>query len=115
MPRIYIFTSIVIALLACHMLLTLSAACAEVKRIKSVKSLTHLLSNVEKQNSDKASFITMKLQIYLEDVFISQGTTVYLKPGSLSHAIKQMMDSGRSKEDISMSLVKMYQDGDFHD
>ena len=55
-------------------------ALPKTKRVNSVKSLTNILSLVEKDNGVKARFVTMKLQIYLEDVYISLGEAIVLKP-----------------------------------
>ena len=83
-PRIGEPLALVILVLA---LLTVNPCCfAQKLKIKSVKSLTHLLSQVERENGKEATFVTMKLQIYLEDIYISQGTTVRINSEALSKA-----------------------------
>ncbi|MCB0336730.1 MAG: hypothetical protein KDD62_10510 [Bdellovibrionales bacterium] len=86
---------------------------AQAKKLKSVKSLTHFLSKIEQENGIQAQFVTMKLQIYLEDVFISQGTAVRLQSESLSKAIQSEIEKEKSSKEIGKSLLRMYQDGKF--
>ena len=90
-------------------------ALPESKRINSVKSLTHILSLVEKENGKQAQFVTMKLQIYLEDIYISQGTTVVLKPKMLSQAIKALFAEGKARSLVAKTILRRYKDGEFHD
>ena len=101
------------------MLLGLSAATLhalpESKRVNSVKSLTNILSQIEKDNGDRARFVTMKLQIYLEDVYISPGKAIVLKPKKLSKAIKELLGKGMKKKAVGKAILKRYKDGEFHD
>ena len=101
-------------LLLCAMVAPLSAL-PETKRVNSVKSLTHLLSQVEEENGDAARFTTMKLQIHLEDVYISQGTAVVLRPADLSQAIAALLASNQKRAEIARVILRRYQDGEFHD
>ncbi len=103
-------------------ILVLSGVCAaaaqtlpEIARVNSVKSLTKILSLVEKDNGDKARFTTMKLQTYLEDVYISQGTTILLKPRELSKAIGELLAEGESRAAVAKAILKRYKDGEFHE
>ncbi len=84
-------------------------------KINSVKSLTYILSTVEKKNGKKARYVTLKLQIYLEDIYISQGTSVIFKPKSLSLAIKNLLQEGKSKKLIAKEILQRYKNGEFHD
>ncbi len=90
-------------------------ALPETRRVDSVKSLTHVLSQIEEENGDAARFTTMKLQIYLEDVYISQGTAVVLRPEDLSVAIGELIADGRKRKQIARLILRRYQDGEFHD
>lgn len=90
-------------------------ALPESKRINSVKSLTNILSLVEKDNGDRARFTTMKLQIHLEDVYISQGTAIVLKPKELSTAIGELLDEEKSRSEVGKIILRRYQDGEFHE
>lgn len=87
----------------------------ESARVNSVKSLTKILSLVEQDNGDRARFTTMKLQTYLEDVYISQGTTVVLRPRELSKAIGELLAKGESRAAVAMVILKRYKDGEFHE
>lgn len=91
------------------------SAVPETRRVDSVKSLTHILSQIEEENGDAARFSTMKLQIYLEDVYISQGTAVVLRPDDLSRAIGELLADDQSRAQIARSILRRYQDGEFHD
>ena len=84
-------------------------------KINSVKSLTYILSKVEKENGHGARYVTLKLQIYLEDIYISQGTAVIFKPNLLSLAIKNLLNKGKLKNEIAKEILKRYKDGQFHD
>lgn len=84
-------------------------------KINSVKSLTYILSTVEKKNGKRARYVTLKLQIYLEDIYISQGTSVLLKPKSLSLAIRNLLQEGKSKTLIAKEILQRYKNGEFHD
>ena len=84
-------------------------------KINSVKSLTYILSAVEKKNGKKARYVTLKLQIYLEDIYISQGTSVIFKPKSLSLAIRNLLQEGKSKALIAKEILQRYKNGEFHD
>ena len=90
-------------------------ALPETKRVNSVKSLTNILSLIEKDNGDKARFVTLKLQIYLEDVYISQGTAIVLKPKELAAAIGELLDEGKAKKIVAKTIKKRYKDGEFHE
>ena len=90
-------------------------ALPETKRVNSVKSLTNILSLVEKDNGDKARFVTVKLQIYLEDVYISQGTTIVLRPVDLSAAIGELLSKGKNRSVTARAILKRYKDGEFHE
>lgn len=90
-------------------------ALPESKRVNSVKSLTNILSLVEKDNGDRARFTTMKLQIHLEDVYISQGTAIVLKPKELSTAIGELLDEEKSRSEVGKIILRRYQDGEFHE
>lgn len=91
-------------------------ALPETKRVNSVKSLTHTLGLVEKEHGGKARFFTMKLQIYLEDNYISQGTAVVLKPMELSEAIGRLIEDKVTRElGAEKILLKRYKDGEFHE
>ncbi len=87
----------------------------ETRRVDSVKSLTHTLSQIEEENGDAARFTTMKLQIYLEDVYISQGTAVVLHPAELSQAIGELIAADKKRAQIARTILRRYQDGEFHD
>lgn len=90
-------------------------ALPETARVNSVKSLTKILSLVEQDNGDKARFATMKLQIYLEDVYISQGATIVLKPRALSAAIGELLKAGESRSTVAKIILRRYKDGEFHE
>ena len=90
-------------------------ALPESKRVNSVKSLTNILSQVEKDNGDKARFVTMKLQINLEDVYISPGKAIVLKPKKLSRAIKELLSEGKAKKTVAKAILRRYKDGEFHE
>jgi hypothetical protein len=90
-------------------------ALPESKRVNSVKSLTNILSLVEKDNGDRARFTTMKLQIHLEDVYISQGTAIVLKPRALSAAIGELLEEKKSRSEVGKTILRRYQDGEFHE
>ena len=102
-------------LLAVCLHTSLADALPDKKRINSVKSLTHTLSLVEKEHGDKGRFVTMKLQIYLEDVYISQGTAIVIKPGELSQAIDKLLDEGVATAVAAKTILKRYKDGEFHE
>jgi hypothetical protein len=85
------------------------------RKVNSVKSLTYVLSKVEKKSGKRAIFVTLKLQIYLEDVYISQGTPVILHPRRLSIFIKQMVNREKSKKEIAKEILRLYKQGKFHD
>lgn len=87
----------------------------ESRRVNSAKSLTHILSLVEEDNGDEAKFTTMKLQIHLEDVYISQGTAVVLRPAELSAAIAALLKEGKKRSDAARIILHRYQDGEFHE
>jgi hypothetical protein len=89
-------------------------ALPETQRVNSVKSLTNILSLIEKDNGDAARFTTMKLQIYLEDVYISQGTAIVLKPQDLSAAIGQLVKEEKDQATIARTILRRYKDGEFH-
>ena len=90
-------------------------ALPESRRINSVKALTHTLSLVEKENGTEAQFVTMKLQIYLEDIYISQGTMVVLKPKRLSVAIHELLQAGKVRSQVAKTILRRYKDGEFHE
>lgn len=87
----------------------------ESRRVNSVKSLTHILSLIEEDNGDAARFTTMKLQIHLEDVYISQGTAVVLRPVDLSTAIAALLKEGKKRSEAARIILHRYQDGEFHE
>ncbi len=78
-------------------------------------SESNILSQIEKDNGDKARFVTMKLQIYLEDVYISPGKAIVLRPKKLSKAIKELLGQGMKKKAVGKAILKRYKDGKFHD
>ena len=92
-----------------------SEALPEKKRINSVKSLTHTLSLIEKEHGDRGRFVTMKLQIHLEDVYISQGDAIVLRPEELSQAIEELLDDDATTAVAAKTILKRYQDGEFHE
>ena len=92
-----------------------SSPLPEIKRIDSVKSLTNILSQIEKANSDSARFVTMKLHIYLEDLYISQGDAVVLKPQEMAVAIKDMIGKGRTTKQMALTIKRRYDEGEFHE
>jgi hypothetical protein len=103
--------------LACLLVLVglADAELPETKRVNSVKSLTHILSLVEEANGDDARFTTMKLQIHLEDVYISQGDAVQLRPADLAQAIGELLAEGKKRPEIAKIVQRRYQDGEFHE
>lgn len=114
------FPGILLLLVFClfnysHFTETIVNALPQKRKINSVKSLTYMLSKIEKENGNSAMFATLKLQIYLEDIYISQGTTVILHPDALSMFIKKMVAAGKSKDEIATEILRRYQNGDFHD
>jgi hypothetical protein len=90
-------------------------ALPETQRVNSVKSLTNILSLVEKDNGDEARFVTMKLQIYLEDVYISQGTAIVLRPRDLSKAIGELLGQDAPHSAVAREILRRYKDGEFHE
>ena len=90
-------------------------ALPELERVKSVKSLTRILSLIENEHGDKARFVTLPLQTHLEDVYISQGTEIVLKPRDLSSAIAELFAKGISKKEAKRVVLRRYQDGEFHE
>ena len=92
-----------------------SSPLPETKRVNSVKSLTNILSKIEKANSDSAHFVTMKLQIYIEDLYISQGDAVVLKPAEMALAIKEMIREGQSSKQMALAIKRRYDEGEFHE
>lgn len=87
----------------------------ETRRVNSVKSLTHILSLIEENSGEDARFTTMKLQIHLEDVYISQGTAVVLRPLDLSSAIAVLLKAGKKRSEVARVILHRYQDGEFHE
>ena len=57
----------------------------------------------------------MKLQIYLEDIYISQGTAIVLKPKELSAAIGELLHEGKKEKIVAKTIKKRYKDGEFHE
>jgi hypothetical protein len=107
---------VVFAVLLCLCASSLHASpLPKTKRVNSVKSLTNILSLVEKDNGDKARFTTMKLQIHLEGVYISQGTAIVLEPKKLSAAIGKLLGEDKSRKVVAKAILKRYQDGEFHE
>jgi hypothetical protein len=94
---------------------TSAHALPETKRVNSVKSLTNILSLVEKDNGDKARFITLKLQVHLEDVYISQGAAIVLRPEELSTAIGTLLGEGKKRGEVAKAILRRYQDGAYHE
>ena len=92
-----------------------SAPLPETKRDNSVKSLTNILSQIEKANSDSARFVTLKLQIYIEDLYISQGDAVVLKPREMAVAIKDMIGKGQTAKQMALTIKRRYDEGEFHE
>ncbi len=88
---------------------------AAITKIRSVKALTHMLSHIEKSNGKLASFCTMRLQVYLEDVYISQGTTLYIQHEALSKAIATAISQGLTKGQISNLILRQYQQSKFNE
>lgn len=103
---------VVVVVLLCF---TSVDALPETKRVNSVKSLTNILSLIEKDNGDKARFITLKLQVYLEDVYISQGEAIVLRPVELSTAIGALLDEGKKRGEVAKTILRRYQDGAYHE
>ncbi len=104
--------------LALALLFSLSLCCygeAATTKIRSVKALTHMLSNIEKRHGKIASFCTMRLQIYLEDVYISQGTTLYIQHQVLSDAIAKAISQDLSKSQISKLILRQFQQSKFNE
>ena len=83
-------------------------ATADTTKIKSVKSLTHMLSQLEKNHGKDASLTTMRLQIYLEDVYISQGTTLFIRQQLISKMIARGLQQGMTKAEISKFILRQY-------
>jgi hypothetical protein len=94
---------------------TASLPLPETKRVNSVKSLTNILSDIEKANSDSARFVTLKLQIYIEDLYISQGDAVVLKPVEMAGAIKDMIGKGQTVKQMALAIKRRYDEGEFHE
>lgn len=86
----------------------LGNAALETSKIKSVKSLTHMLSKLEKNHGKGASLTTMRLQIYLEDVYISQGTTLFIRHQFISKMIAHGLQQGMNKAEISKFILRQY-------
>jgi hypothetical protein len=103
------------ALLNLCLMPALVQALPETKRVNSVKSLTHILSLVEKEHEGKARFFTMKLQIHLEDTYISMGTAVVLKPKELSEAIAKIVETKAKRVEAAKLILRRYKDGEFHE
>ncbi len=104
--------------LASVMLVIMSLNCygdSVTTKIRSVKALTHMLSNIEKHNGKSAIFCTMRLQIYLEDVYISQGTTLYIQHQALSDAIAGAITQGLNKSQISKLILRQFQQSKFNE
>ena len=90
-------------------------ASADTTKVRSVKALTHLLSKIERSHGEDASFTTMRLQIYLEDIYISQGTTLFIYHGGLAQALKSALSKGMTKPQISKFLLREYQRSEFYE
>ena len=105
----------VLAVLLCVCAIAVHAELPETKRVNSVKSLTNILSLVEKDNGDEARFVTVKLQIYLEDVYISQGTAIVVKPRELSAAIGELLGEDKERSVVAKAILRRYKDGEFHE
>lgn len=90
-------------------------ALPRLKRVNSVKSLTNILSQVEEENGDRARYATLKLQVYLEDLYISVGTAVSLKPLELSKAIRALLEQGVVGKEMGKVILRRYKDGEFHE
>ena len=103
------------AVLSFCLLPAITQALPETKRVNSVKSLTHILSLVEKEHEGKARFFTMKLQIYLEDNYISQGTAIVLKPQELSEAVGKLVEVEANRQEAAAIILRRYKDGEFHE
>jgi hypothetical protein len=103
------------ALLSFCLLPTIAQALPETKRVNSVKSLTHILSLVEEEHEGKARFFTMKLQIYLEDNYISQGTAIVLKPQDLSEEVGKLVEVEANRQEAGGIILRRYKDGEFHE
>lgn len=86
----------------------LGNAAVDTTKIKSVKSLTHMLSKLEKNHGKNASLTTMRLQIYLEDVYISQGTTLFIRHELISNMIASGLQQGLNKAEISKFILRQY-------
>jgi len=100
------------------LLLFMSVSChgdVATTKIRSVKALTHMLSKIEKHHGQLASFCTMRLQIYLEDVYISQGTTLYIQHQALSNAIASAISQGLNKSQISKLILRQFQQSKFNE
>ena len=82
-------------------------------KIRSVKYLTHVLSQAEKNNGKNARFSTLRLQLYIEDIYLSQGDTIYINQDALSSYIKEAALEGKSKSDMAKELLSKFQAGDF--
>ena len=94
------------------MLLLVFSCCTQANtdltKIKSVKSLTHMLSKIEKNHGPLASLTTMRLQIYLEDVYISQGTTLFIKQQMISGMIDRGIQKGMDKTQLSKFILRQF-------
>lgn len=94
---------------------SISEVSAEIVQIASIKSLTHTLSKIEKNIGEEALYVTLKLQIYLEDIYISQGTIVKLKSNQLEEYITMLFKQGLDSKQISKIILNKYKDGEFHE
>ena len=110
-------STVVILFLLLYFITSIKTGEARPSRIKisSVKSLTYVLSKIEKANGPRARFVTLKLQIYLEDIYISQGTSIILKTNLLSYFIRKLISSNKSMQYISNKILELYQEGNFHE
>ncbi len=95
-------------------LLWLSPLAAEpMVKVSSVKRLTHLLSQLEKSYGEPADFTTLRLQLHLEDVYISQGTTLLLNPNAMALTLGSAIDKGLNRSQIAQLLLRQFQKGKY--
>jgi hypothetical protein len=99
--------------LAPEAIFTQAATTERIVRINSAKSLSSMLRKVEKQYGSKARFVTMKLQIYLEDVYVSQGTELSIEPRTISRAIQRLLEDGLTRDEIARVILQKFQNGEF--
>lgn len=86
---------------------------SESVKIRSVKYLTYILSQAEKQSGNGARFTTLRLQLYIEDIYLSQGDTIYINQQALIRYIRQASSQGVPRADMASELLAKFQQGEF--